>query len=173
MDVWSEREFTEFVAARSHALIRAARLLTGDPHQAEDLVQTALTKLAARWRRVDDPEAYARRIIYHDQVSWWRRRRRLRDITGILAADRVVVEHSARVDRRLDLQAALARLGPRQRAVLVLRYFEDLPDEQIADILDCSIGTVRSQAHRALARLRELVPDLADRPLIATNESKE
>lgn len=169
MDARSEQEFTDFVIARSLALMRSARLLTGDRQHAEDLVQTALTKLAIRWHRVNDPEAYVRRIIYHDQISWWRRRSRLREEPGVSVPDRPVADGSAHVDRRLDIEAALQLLGPRQRAVLVLRYFEDLADEQIASMLGCSAGTVRSQAHRALSRLRDLAPDLDGRPMPATD----
>lgn len=162
MDARSEQEFTEFVDARSWALLRVAQLLTNDPHRAEDLVQTALTKLAARWHRVDEPEAYVRRIIYHEQVGWWRRRARIREDPSAEMADRPVTDGSIQVDRRVDLAAALRKLAPRQRAVLVLRYFEDLPEAEVAEILGCSPGTVGSQAHRALARLREVAPWLAD-----------
>lgn len=160
MDAQSEHEFSEFVAARSLALMRSARLLTGDRHQAEDLVQQALTKLAGRWKRVDDPEAYVRRIIYHEQISWWRRRGRMREDTTPLTPDRPVADGSPQVDHRIDIQAALQRLAPRQRAVLVLRFYEDLPEAEIAELLGCSTGTVRSQGYRALARLRELAPEL-------------
>ena len=173
VDARSEGEFTEFVGARSPALLGAARVLTGDRHQAEDLVQSALTKLAVRWHRIDDPEAYVRRIIYHDQVSWWRRRGKLRDVTPLVTTDHAVGDRSVDVDRRLDLSSALGLLAPRQRAVLVLRYLEDLPDAQIATILDCSLGTVRSQAHRGLTRLRELVPDLADNHPFTSTGNKE
>lgn len=162
MDARSEREFTEFVAARSRDLLRIAQLLTTDRHQAEDLVQSALTKLASRWHRVDDAEAYVRRIIYHEQVSWWRRRARFREDPSAEVSERAEADGSIHVDRRLDLAAALRQLGPRQRAVLVLRYFEDLPEAEVADILGCAPGTVGSQAHRALARLREVAPWLAD-----------
>lgn len=162
MDARSEQEFTEFVAARSRAMLRVAQLLTNDRHQAEDLVQTALAKLAGRWHRVDDPEAYVRRIIYHEQVSWWRRRARFREDPSAEVSERAEADGSTQVDRRLDLTAALRQLGPRQRAVLVLRYFEDLSEAEVADILGCAPGTVGSQAHRALARLREVAPWLAD-----------
>lgn len=162
MDRQAEREFTEFVEARSMALLRVAYVLTGDQHRAEDLVQVALTKLAARWRKVDEPESYVRRILYHDQVSWWRRRTRLREDPVADSPEYPVGDHTGGVDRRLDLRAALLRLGPRQRAVLVLRFLEDQPEAEIARVLGCSVGTVRSQTSRALARLRALAPELAE-----------
>lgn len=167
MDADSEQEFTAFVHARSWALLRTARLLTADQHHAEDLVQAALTKLAGRWKRVDDPEAYVRKVMYHDQVSWWRRRGRIREDSAATAPDRIQADGAPGVDRRLDVLAALQRLGPRQRAVLVLRYYEDRTDPEIAELLGCSPGTVRSQAYRALARLRDMVPGLADDPDVA------
>ncbi len=168
MDAQSERDFSEFVAARSMTLLRVAHVLTGDQHRAEDLVQGALTKLAARWQRVDDPDAYVRRVIYNDQVSVWRRRARIREDPVAEAPDRPAADGFAGAERRIDLRSALSRLGPRQRAVLVLRFFEDLPEAEVARLLGCSVGTVRSQAHRALARLRTLAPELGDPPITTT-----
>jgi RNA polymerase sigma-70 factor (sigma-E family) len=169
VDNRAEREFRDFVEARSLALLRTAYVLTGDQHLAEDLVQTALAKLAARWGKVHDPEAYARRTLYHDQVSWWRRRARAREDLVASAPERIagggVAEQAA---DRVDVWQALHRLGARQRAVLVLRYFEDLPEREVADILGCSVGTVRSQASRALARLRVVAPELAYPPVLTT-----
>ncbi len=165
MDARAETEFRNFVDARSLALLQAAYALTGDQHQAEDAVQTALAKLATRWHKVDDPEAYVRRTLYHDQVSRWRRRAKIREHSVELAPDRGISDPSVHVDRRLDVREALAKLGPRQRAVLVLRFLEDLPERDVAEVLGCSVGTVRSQTARALARLRVLAPHLSDRPL--------
>ena len=162
MDARSEHEFREFVDARSLALLRTAFVLTGDQHQAEDLVQSALAKLAARWRKVDDPEAYARRVLYHDQVSRWRRRARIREDPVPAPPERTGRDSSADVDRRLDVQQALLKLAPRQRAVLVLRFLEDLPEREVAHVLGCSVGTVRSQTSRALSRLRLVAPELAE-----------
>lgn len=163
MDKRAEGEFREFVEARSFALLRTAYVLTGDQHLAEDLVQTALAKLASRWHKVDEPEAYVRRTLYHDQVSWWRRRARAREELTPGAPDRPTggSDPVDVVDSRIDIWHALGRLGARQRAVLVLRYFEDLPEREVADVLGCSVGTVRSQASRALARLRVIAPELA------------
>lgn len=160
MDTQAEGQFREFVEARSLALRRTAYALTGDLHQAEDLVQSALIKLADRWHKVDDPEAYVRRIIYHDQVSWWRRRTRVREVTVEQPPERTGSDPADVVDRRLDVQQALLRLTPRQRAVLLLRFYEDLPEREVAAILGCSVGTVRSQSSRALAKLRRVAPDL-------------
>jgi RNA polymerase sigma-70 factor (sigma-E family) len=146
--------FREFVAARSRALSRTAYLLTGDPHSAEDLLQEALTRVASRWRRVvasGDPEAYVRRVLYTTHVSWWRRRRH-----GEPSNREVVVDQTESATARVVLTAALAQLTPKQRAVLVLRYYEDLPDSATASILGVSVSTVKSQTRYALARLREL-----------------
>ncbi|PZF80595.1 SigE family RNA polymerase sigma factor [Jiangella anatolica] len=163
MDAAAEREFTQFVAARSMVLLRVAVVLTGDRHRAEDLVQGALAKLAARWHKVDEPEAYVRRIIYHDHARWWRRRSARSELLGATVPERPEADRAADAVRRLDLSSALRLLGPRQRTVLVLRYLEDLPEAEVAAIMGCSVGTVRSQAHRALARLRTLVPELDER----------
>lgn len=153
MDDSARREFAEFAAARASALIRVAYVLTGDQHSAEDLLQTALTKTAARWGRIHTaPEPYVRQVMYREQVSSWRRRARRREAT---MAD--VPDHAAAVpdtETRLSLQQALRALPPGKRAVLVLRYFEDLPEAQVASILGCSVGTVRSQTYKALTQLK-------------------
>ncbi|HZC26539.1 MAG TPA: SigE family RNA polymerase sigma factor, partial [Actinopolymorphaceae bacterium] len=147
-----------------------AYALTGDQHHAEDAVQTALAKLATRWHKVDDPEAYVRRILYHDQVSRWRRRAKVSEQPVEQTPDRGVGDASDQVERRLVIRAALAMLGPRQRAVLVLRYLEDLPERDVAAVLGCSVGTVRSQTARALARLRAVAPHLSDPPLATSRD---
>ncbi|MBO2448313.1 SigE family RNA polymerase sigma factor [Actinomadura barringtoniae] len=155
----ARESFAAFVAARSAGLMRTAYVLTGDQHAAEDLLQTALTKTAARWKNVvDNPEAYVRKVMYHEQVNRWKRRGRESALPA--SWEQTDRDRSGDVDLRLSLQQALLALPPRKRAVLVLRYFEDLPESQVAEILGCSVGTVRSQTHRAIARLRELVPDL-------------
>jgi RNA polymerase sigma-70 factor (sigma-E family) len=157
----AEAQFRAFVEARSLALRRTAYALTGDLHAAEDLVQDALAKLVRHWQRVDDPERYVRRIIYNTQVSKWRRRWRLREDPFAHPPDEVSRDAIGQVNLRLDLTKALLRLGPRQRAVLMLRFYEDLSERDVADILNCSVGTVRSQTSRALARLREVAPELS------------
>ena len=157
--------FTAFVAARQHALLRTAYLVTGDRRLAEDLLQDALVKVAARWERLRDgePEAYARRILYRDAVSWWRRHRR--EVLVDLAVPSALPAAGAddeRVTSRLVLAQALARLTVKQRAVLVLRFYEDLSEVETAGLLGVSVGTVKSQTHAALGRLRATAPELAD-----------
>ncbi len=148
------------MAARYDALLRTAYLLTGDHHDAEDLLQQSLVKAVGAWSRVvGDPEPYVRTILVRQNVSRWRRRR-WREVHTDLVPERA--EEDAGVEDRLRLQAALARLAPRQRAVIVLRYYEDLTELQTAEALGIAVGTVKSQARDALKRLREAVPDLAD-----------
>ncbi|MGW2291818.1 SigE family RNA polymerase sigma factor [Streptomyces phaeochromogenes] len=166
MDAQGHERFREFVENRSSALLKTAVLLSGgDRHAAEDLLQSALIKAAGRWQRIDEPEAYVRQILYRQQVSRWRLKWRRRELTvaeppegtgGTATADA-----SSAVDLRIVMRGALARLTARQRTVLVLRYFEDLPEADVARILGCSVGTVRSTTHRSLARLRALAPELA------------
>ncbi|WP_027344697.1 SigE family RNA polymerase sigma factor [Hamadaea tsunoensis] len=152
--------FAEFAAARTPALIRVAYLLTGDQHSAEDLVQSALAKTYARWSRLRhaDPEGYVRTAMHREQISWWRRLATMRRSMPAVVSDGVVSDHSADTDLRLALRDALRRLPPAQRSVIVLRYFEDLTESQVAEILGCSVGTVRSRNNRAVTRLRELLP---------------
>jgi RNA polymerase sigma-70 factor (sigma-E family) len=155
-------EFDEFVRARARALGRVAYLLTGDQHDAEDLVQVALERCAVHWHRLDDPDAYVRRVLYSRAVSWWRVRRRRR---GEVLTDRppeAAPGSAGDPDVRVVLQQALARLTPRQRAVLVLRFYEDHSESETARLLDVNVGTVKSQTRHALRRLRELAPELAD-----------
>jgi len=152
--------FEAFVAARTAALARTAYLLTGDAHLAEDLVQSALLKAAEHWQRIHtSPEAYVRRTMYHQQVSWWRRRRGVREhtIEGYDAADRV-----PDLDVALSVRDALALLTTRQRQVLVLRFFEDLTEHQVADVLGISRGSVKSTTRQAFDRLRRVAPHLAE-----------
>jgi RNA polymerase sigma-70 factor (sigma-E family) len=159
----AEESFREYVRGRSAALSRVAYLLTGDRHLAEDLVQQALVNVASRWERIsaDDPDPYVRRTIYNQYVSWWRRRRR-EPVTVATAwlPDRAAPSTDATV--ALTVRQALGRLAPRQRAVLILRYFEDLSEAQAAAVLGVSVGTVKSQARDGLARLRLLAPELGD-----------
>ena len=152
--------FAEFVAARHPALLRTAYLLTGHAQDAEDLVQTTLVKVVPQWRRIaDNPEPYVRRVMVNENVSRWRRRRwreqSTDDLPETLASDPDVAE-------LLVVRDALARLAPRQRAVLVLRYYEGLSEAEIARQLSIAPGTVKSQARDGLARLRAALPDLAE-----------
>jgi RNA polymerase sigma-70 factor (sigma-E family) len=153
-------DFEAFVAARYAALLRTAYLLTGDHHDAEDLLQQALVKAVGAWQRIDgDPEPYVRTILVRQNVSRWRVRR-WRELTTDQLPDRPAGGPDP--DDRVLLHRALGTLAPRQRAVIVLRYFEDLTEAQTAEALGIAVGTVKSQARDALRRLREVVPDLAD-----------
>jgi RNA polymerase sigma-70 factor (sigma-E family) len=151
-----EAEFDDFVVARSSALLRTAYLLTGDLDRAEDLLQTALAKAWFAWRRIEwEPEAYVRRIMATTSASWWRRRWTGESPRSELPETRTNERaESEVVDERNDLWLALRRLPPRQRAVVVLRYLEDRSEAETAQLLDCSPGTVKSQAAKALAKLR-------------------
>lgn len=156
----SRAAFDEFVRARTPALARTAYLLTGDAHLAEDLVQTALFKAARAWHRIEgDPEPYVRRILYNQNVSWWRRRKLKESALGTYDD---AAPPAADSDLRLSLEAALARLTERQRAILVLRFFEDLTEVQTAAALGITAGTVKSTTRAALARLRTVAPHLEE-----------
>jgi RNA polymerase sigma-70 factor (sigma-E family) len=153
--------FEQWAAARSPALSRSAYLLTGEASAAEDLVQEALIAAARVWPRIaDDPEPYVRRVLYTKSVDRWRRRPRLEVLVEPPASATSVDDRQVEVTRAVTLQRALAKLTPRQRAVLVLRYFEDLTEVQAAHVLGCSQSTVKSQTRDALDRLRSLAPAL-------------
>ncbi|MER5211664.1 SigE family RNA polymerase sigma factor [Streptomyces sp. NPDC002838] len=163
MDADAQESFREFVANRSSALLKTAVLLSGgDRHAGEDLLQNALIKAAGRWHRIDEPEAYVRQILYRQQISRWRLKWPRRELSVAeppeTGAD---PDASSAAELRLVMRQALSRLTARQRTVLVLRYFEDLPEAEVAQLLGCSVGTVRSTTHRSLARLRSLAPELA------------
>jgi RNA polymerase sigma-70 factor (sigma-E family) len=163
MDDAGERQFREFVEARSGPLMGLAHVLTGgDRHAAEDLLQIALARTAARWTKVEHPETYVRRVMYHQQVSFWRLKWLRREVGVAEPPERVRPDEASAVDLKVTVREALTRLTPRQRAVLVLRFFEDLPERDVAELLGCSVGTVRSTTHRSLARLRRLAPELRD-----------
>jgi RNA polymerase sigma-70 factor (sigma-E family) len=164
-------EFERFVQARWGSLLRTAYLLTGDRQLAEDLLQDALSRTAERWPQLagsGSPEAYVRRCLYNGAVDGWRRRARRREVIG---ADSVLEGASSGraqrdvvgdVDARVVLRQALEQLTARQRAVLVLRFYEDLTEVQTADVLGCSVNTVKSQTRKALNRLRVIAPDLSE-----------
>jgi RNA polymerase sigma-70 factor (sigma-E family) len=163
MNAEGQESFREFVANRSPALLRVAVLLSGgDAHAAEDLLQNALIKAAGRWHRIDDPEAYVRQVLYRQQISRWRLRWRQREVVVAAPPETAAAGDAPNAaDLRIVMRTALARLTARQRTVLVLRYFEDLPETDVARILGCSVGTVRSTTHRSLARLRQVAPELS------------
>ncbi len=155
-------DFEAWVRARAGALARSAYLLTGDVQLAEDLVQDTLARVADHWARVSrrgEPDAYARQVMHHLAIDRWRRRRArppevLTDRHPELGGD------GPDVERRLVLRDALSRLTPKQRAVLSLRFYEDLTEVQTAQVLGGSPNTVKSQSRQALERLRVLAPDL-------------
>jgi len=158
--------YTEFVDSRGRALLRTACLLTGDRTEAEDALQDALVKAAAKWPRINadgNPEPYVRKILYTVTIDRWRwRNRRIPEQLGS-APDRLSHRDPGHdVDQRLVVTAALARLTVRQRQVLVLRFYEDLTEAQTAHAMKCSVSTVKSQSRLALQRLRELAPELGD-----------
>lgn len=150
-------DFDDFVVARSSALLRTAYLLTHDHASAEDLLQTALTKAWFAWGRIDgNPEAYVRRILVNTYATWWRRK-----WNGEMATEELPERHDDQVSdagdqvsAAQDLWQAMERLPRRQRAVVVLRFFEDLSVAETADQMGCSTGTVKSQLSKALAKLR-------------------
>lgn len=151
-----QQDFDAFVVARTPALLRTAFLLAGSREAAQDLLQEALVRLHARWGRVREPaarEAYLRRILA-TRASTDRRRRWHGEVATGSVADREGVDAYAEVDDRHAALAALAGLTPRHRAVLVLRFFEDLSEAQTAQLLGVSVGTVKSRTSRALAQLR-------------------
>jgi RNA polymerase sigma-70 factor (sigma-E family) len=155
----NQPDFDRFVADSTDNLLRAAYLIVWDLQEAEDLVQETLVKVAKRWPRVrgmEHPIAYARRILLNLALDGSPRRIRDRhELTGELPETPAAADGTVAVDTQDELVRALATLPPRQRAVLVLRYFLDLPEAEVAEALQCSLGTVKSTASRGLARLQE------------------
>ncbi len=160
-DVFVEDDFDAFVAARGQRLVRMARGLLRDPHHAEDVVQEVLVKAHQHWATIcnrESPDAYVHRMLVNAATSFWRRAARREfsldsDAWPVVSAP----DEAARVDERDRLLAALRRLPPKQRAVIVLRHYEGLPDEEIAVVMGTSVVTVRTNIHRGLAHLRALL----------------
>jgi RNA polymerase sigma-70 factor (sigma-E family) len=153
-------DFTAFAEAAGPRLVRFGTLLCGDPAQAEDLAQEALARIYVRWARLGaaQPEAYARRVMVNLQTSWWRSpwsARRTATVPDVAGGDEY-----AGVDDRHAVLAALRGLPVRMRAVVVLRYWLQLSEQETAHELGVSVGTVKSQASRGLARLRDMLTDL-------------
>lgn len=152
-------DFDEFVAEHVDGLLRTAYLIVWDEAEAEDLVQECLLKVARRWpriRRMERPLAYARRILVNLTLDGARgRARRRSELEPSARVDEIAVDPVASVDGRVELLDALSQLSARQQAVLVLRYFNDLTEVEVAEVLGCQPGTVKSSASRGLARLRE------------------
>lgn len=160
MDPADGDDFAAFVAARGPRLLRMAWLLTGDAHLAEDLLQTVLAKVWPKWCKIaeDHPEAYVRKALIHTHASWWRRRWRGEVPHGEVPDLAASFDAYEGVDLEQSLSAAIRRLPVRQRAVVVLRYFEDLSVEDTAATLGCAPGTVKSQSAKALRTLRATLP---------------
>jgi RNA polymerase sigma-70 factor (sigma-E family) len=161
-------DFDEFVAAHVDELIRTAYLIVWDKAEAEDLVQECLLKVARRWpriRRMEQPRAYARRILVNLALDGARHRARRRsELERDAPATPIAVDPLPAIATRTDLLDALGQLSARQRAVLVLRFFNDLTEAQVAEVLGCSPGTVKSSASRGLARLRESLQPVPLKP---------
>jgi len=150
-------EFTAYVRARQDDFVRFGYLLTGDRMSGEDLAQIALAKLYLKWdtiRQAESTGAWVRRVMVNEHTSWWRRAWRKQERLDIDPAREA--ERRGVLDSPMDqeLWAQVMALPPRQRAAVALRYYEDLTEAQTAEILGCSVGTVKSQVHRALATLR-------------------
>jgi RNA polymerase sigma-70 factor (sigma-E family) len=160
--------FGNYVAERSRSLLRTAFLLTGNRADAEDLVQAALAKTYQAWDRIEDRGAldgYVRRAMVNTHISWWRRRR-LEEYPTDMIPDQVVADHSVASDQYETLRRAIDRLPQRMRTAVVLRYFEDMTEAEIAAVLGVSLGTVKSTVSRAVAKLRidaELQAELTGR----------
>lgn len=153
-----DHEYTAFLEANWDRYLRLARLLTGDPHRGEELLQDTLVRLYVHWRRVSgrDPHAYLRRMLVNGNVSWWRRRRREQLVDSPPERE----DPAAAVGEfHQELRRALLALPYQQRAVVVLRHYEDLTEREVAVVLGCTVGTVKSHHARAMRRLRDLLDD--------------
>jgi RNA polymerase sigma-70 factor (sigma-E family) len=157
-------EFRDYVRSRSRALLRTAYLLTGNMADAEDLLQSALAKTYLAWDRIEDRGAldgYVRRALVNTHISWWRRRR-LEEYPTDEIPDQAVVDHSVSSELQESLRRAIDRLPQRMRAAVMLRYYDDMTEAEVADVLGVSLGTVKSTVSRAVAKLRidaELQPE--------------
>src|SRR6266702_5277300 len=160
-----DERFADYVGARGEHLLGVAVLLTGDWHAAEDLVHASLVKLYRAWPRLDtkaDPDAYLRRIMVNTHRSWWPARWRRETPTEVLPESVTRDDLAERQALGALVRQALDQLPRRQRAVLVLRYCEDLPDADVARLLGCSVGAVKAHAHRGVRALRKLLDDEFD-----------
>ena len=178
-----DADFESYMAARQASLLRTAYLISGDRHTAEDLVQTALAKLYLSWDKVQDRQmldGYVRRIIVNEHNSLWRRAWKRRELSTDVVPDHQSVSDVHDDGRSAALWDFVQTLPRKQRAVIVLRYYEDLSEAETADILGISVGTVKSQASRALAAMRSrvhdnpvLAQDRAPRPRSAPDREEE
>lgn len=154
--VIDDRDFREFVRERSRTMLRAAYLLTGNRADAEDLVQSVLAKTYLAWDRIEDRAAldgYVRRAMVNTHISWWRRRR-VEEFPTDEVPDQAVADHSVGSDMQESLRRAIARLPQRMRDAVMLRYYEDMTEAEVAEALGVSLGTVKSTVSRAVAKLR-------------------
>jgi RNA polymerase sigma-70 factor (sigma-E family) len=165
-------EFAEFVLARSAALHRAAYLMVGDVGQAQDLVQEALTKTYVAWPRLrnkGNAEAYTRKVITTTAIGWYRHKGWRKERPTEYLPDKAAGGHADDVTTRSWVLECLAQLPPRQRAAIVLRFYEDLSEAQTAEAMHCAVGTVKSQVAAGLRKLRELMGDQVDLDELLTN----
>ena len=178
----TRQDFAAFVAERQRPLLRLAMVLSGDARLAEDVVADVLARAYERWPRVaamEQPYAYVRRMVVNEYLSWWRRARRATTVAELESFIAPVPDHAQAHADRDALARRLTRLPKRQRATLVLRYYEGLSDTEIAAVLGCAESTVRSNAARALAVLRiqlspaVSVPNLTAPNLAASHATKE
>jgi RNA polymerase sigma-70 factor (sigma-E family) len=157
---WPDDEFVDYAQARQHTLLRAAYLVCGDLRTAEELLRSALVQLARQWDRVreEQPDLVVRRQLYRDAVASWRHRQS--EQVGITPGPEELEEpgDDEEVERRREVLRALDHLTPRQRAVVVLRWFEERSEGDAAQVLGCSVGTVRTEGVEALGRLRAALP---------------
>ncbi|MGO9082998.1 MAG: SigE family RNA polymerase sigma factor [Streptosporangiaceae bacterium] len=159
-----EPGFRDYVTSRGRSLLRTAYLLTGNMADAEDLVQAALAKTYVAWDRIEDRGAldgYVRRAMINTHISWWRRRR-LEEFPTDEIPDQAVADHSGDSDLQATLRQAIDRLPQRMREAVVLRFYEDMTEAEVADALGVSLGTVKSTVSRAMAKLRIDANLLAD-----------
>ena len=166
--VTTDPAYTEFVLARADRLRRAAYLICGDADQAEDLLQEAFIALAEKWERVEHPDAFVRRVIYRQRVSRWRRTRH--EVVVERLPDVAVGDGADARARDAELHEVLRLLPARQRAALVLRYFEDLTEAQAAKVLGVAVGTVKSLSHQGISRMRT---QLAARAAVEVKEARD
>lgn len=166
--VTTDPAYSEFVLGHQARLRRAAYLMCGDAALAEDLLQEAFVALAEKWESVDHPDAFVRKVIYRQRVSWWRRTRR--EVVRDELPERWAGDGADDRARDAEVHDVLRSLPPRMRAALVLRYFEDLTEAQTAAVMGVAVGTVKSLSHQGVARMRA---ELASRGAAADEEQKE
>jgi RNA polymerase sigma-70 factor (sigma-E family) len=168
-----DTEFESYMAARQPSLLRTAYLLTGDIHTAEDLVQIALAKLYLSWDRVQQRElvdGYVRRILVNEHNSLWRRAWRRREVTTGYIPEQATPHREADDGRNAALWDFVQTLPRKQRAAIVLRYYEQLSEAETAEVLGVSVGTIKSQTSRAVASLRARIGDI---PALAPESPEE